>query len=256
MTRRTLALVAASGLAFASASTYAAPIAINAFATAVTENFDSLANTGTSSTVPAGWAFVETGSAFNTTYTAGTGSATAGDTYSFGATATTERAFGTLLSGSLVSTIGASFTNSVANGTITSLAISYHGEEWRLGAQNRLDRLDFQYSLDATSLTTGTWVDVDTLDFSTPNQGAAVGALDGNLAANSTTVSSTISSLSIASGATFWIRYTDLNATGADDGLAVDDFSLTATGTTAISPEPTTLAALFGAGSVMLRRRK
>ena len=33
--------------------------------------------------------------------------------------------------------------------------------------------------------------------------------------------------MSIPNGATFWIRWTDTDATGADDGLAVDDFSLT-----------------------------
>src|SRR6185369_8821 len=43
-------------------------------------------------------------------------------------------------------------------------------------------------------------------------------------------LSSTITGLSISNGASFWIRWTDVDATGADDGLAVDDFSLTASG--------------------------
>ena len=34
----------------------------------------------------------------------------------------------------------------------------------------------------------------------------------------------TISGLSIPNGATFFIRWTDFDASGADDGLAVDDF--------------------------------
>jgi hypothetical protein len=33
--------------------------------------------------------------------------------------------------------------------------------------------------------------------------------------------------LAIANGASFWIRWTDFNANGSDDGLAIDDFSLT-----------------------------
>lgn len=37
----------------------------------------------------------------------------------------------------------------------------------------------------------------------------------------------------IAAGATFWIRWTDFNAAGADDGLAIDNFSLTAIGQSA-----------------------
>jgi hypothetical protein len=34
--------------------------------------------------------------------------------------------------------------------------------------------------------------------------------------------------LSIANGATFWIRWSDFDASGADDGIGVDDFSITA----------------------------
>ncbi|MBI5653890.1 MAG: hypothetical protein HZC40_26095, partial [Chloroflexi bacterium] len=195
---------------------------------AYTQDFNTLANTGTSSTVPTGWDFVETGSGANTIYTAGTGSATAGDTYSFGATGNTERAFGGLLSGSVVPTIGAQFTNNTGV-AITSLAISYTGEMWRAGVTNRgaADRLDFQTSTDATSLTTGTWTDINNLDFSSPNTMATAGALDGNSATNRTAISYTITGLSIANGSTFWIRWSDFNITSSDDGLAVDDFSLT-----------------------------
>src|ERR1051326_2871444 len=62
-----------------------------------TQNFDTLANTGTSSTVPTGRDFSEFGTNADTTYTAGTGSSTTGDTYSFGTTSSpTDRAFGGL----------------------------------------------------------------------------------------------------------------------------------------------------------------
>ena len=96
-----------------------------------------------------------------------------------------ERAFGGLRSGSLVPLIGAQFTNNTG-GTITSLAVSYTGEQWRLGQNTTgrsADRLDFQFSTDAASLTTGTWVDYDSLDFSSPVVAGTVGALNGNVAA-------------------------------------------------------------------------
>ncbi|GIK61552.1 MAG: T9SS type A sorting domain-containing protein [Ignavibacteriota bacterium] len=189
------------------------------------EDFNTLTSTGTSSTVPTGWAFSESGTNANGIYTAGTGSGNAGDTYSFGATSATDRAFGGLQSGTLIPTIGASFINNTGF-TITQLPISYTGEQWRLGATGRNDRLDFQYSLDATSLSTGTWTDVDGLDFIAPNSTGTVGSLDGNASANRTTITQTITGLSIANGATFWIRWIDFNATGADDGLAIDDFSI------------------------------
>ena len=69
---------------------------------------------------------------YNDAYAASTGSSTAGDTYSFGASANTERAFGALLSGTLTPTIGAAFTNNTGS-QITSLDIDYVGEQWRLG---------------------------------------------------------------------------------------------------------------------------
>ena len=195
-----------------------------------TQDFNTLALSGTSGIVPAGWLFSESGTNANTIYTAGTGSGNAGDTYSFGAASNTERAFGGLQSGSLNPTIGAAFTNNTG-GTITSLAINYTGEQWRLGALARADRIDFQYSIDATSLTTGTWTDVNTLDFTAPTTGPTVGALDGNASANKIAISFTITGLSIPGGATFYIRWLSFDAAGADDGLSVDDFSLTPTST-------------------------
>ncbi|MEP6634569.1 MAG: Calx-beta domain-containing protein, partial [Luteimonas sp.] len=95
------------------------------------------------------------------------------------------------------------------------------------GTVGRTDRLDFQYSLDAADLATGTWTDVDTLDFSSPFTAGPVGARDGNDGTNRTAIAANIGSLSIANGATVWVRWNDADATGSDDGLAIDEFSLT-----------------------------
>jgi uncharacterized protein len=194
--------------------------------TPYTENFNSLANSGTTgTTLPANWVIAESGANANATYTVGSGSGTTGDSYSFGGTGGTDRALGGLRSGNLNPTFGTSFTNNTGS-AITALDIAYTGERWRVGTLNRTDRLDFQYSTDATSLTTGTWTDVDTLDF-TSTAATTTGSTDGNATANRTNTSGSISSLSLANGSTFWIRWNDFDASGADDGLAVDDFSLT-----------------------------
>lgn len=207
----------------------AGSISLAVFDSAYTENFDTLTSTGTSSTVPTGWEFLESGTSANSIYTAGTGSSTTGDTYSFGAASSTERAFGGLLSGSVNPTIGAQFSNGTG-GTITTLAISYTGEQWRYGGSAVQDRIDFQYSLDATSLSSGSWTDVDALDFYGPYFTGTAVALDGNAEANRLAVSGSLTGLNILNGATFWVRWTDFNKASSDDGLAVDDFSITPSG--------------------------
>jgi len=220
-------------------------IPINSLSTTYTQNFNTLASSGTSSALPIGWLFTETGSNANTTYTAGNGSLNSGDTYSYGATANTERAFGTLRSGSLNATIGTYFTNN-SGSTITSFTIDYFGEEWRLGVAGRTDVLDFQYSTNATSLTSGTYTDVNELDFVTPNTTATAGALDGNATANRLQKTFTVTGVSIANGATFYIRWIDIDISGSDDGLAIDDFTISFNGTslpacTTPSAQPTAL---------------
>jgi hypothetical protein len=203
------------------------PVGLTTPDVAYTQNFDTLSSTVTSNVLPPGWQLSEAGTsaANDGSYAVGTGSGTGGNTYSFGATGSSDRALGGLLSGTLNPTFGAAFTNSTG-GTITSLDVAYTGEEWRLGAISRVDRIDFQYSVNATDLTTGTWTDVDALDFQTPFTTTA-GAVDGNSAAARTAKAGTIAGLAIPSGQTFWIRWNDSDVSGSDDGLAVDDFSLT-----------------------------
>lgn len=211
-------------MAAAVSSTRALPVEINDFVTPYTQDFDTLSATGTSGSLPAGWAFGESGTNQNSTYTAGTGSNNAGDTYSFGAAGASERALGGLQSGTLIPTFGVRFENNTG-GDISSFLISFTGEQWRLGALGRADRLDFQYSLDATGLAAGTWLDFDPLDFSAPVTAGGVGALNGNAAANRAVLSGTLAA-DVADGGALWLRWTDFNAAGSDDGLGIDDFSL------------------------------
>lgn len=204
------------------------------------QNFDTLSNTAGSTTnnlTITGWFMTESGGGArdNEQYAVDTGGSNTGDTYSYGAAAATDRALGGLRSGTLIPIFGACFTNNTGS-TVTNLGVAYTGEEWRLGTAARTDQINFEYSLNATDLVTGTWTGVAALNFITPNTVLPTGAKDGNLAGNRTALATTISSLSIANGATFWIRWTDTDASGADDGLSVDDFSLTPS---AVAPPPT-----------------
>jgi hypothetical protein len=61
-----------------------------------------------------------------------------------------------------------------------------------------------------------------------PSQQELLGRLDGTVAANATAINFTITGLNIGNGVTFYLRWSDFNATGADDGLGIDDFSIEA----------------------------
>jgi hypothetical protein len=213
------------------------------------QDFNSLANSGKSKVLPAGWDFVNFGGAPGF-YTADDGSSTHGALYSYGNAASSDRALGSLRSGGSGNqqsgdfvNFGAAFENT-GNGTISRLNISYTGEEWRLGAMGRgQDRLQFQYSLNASGVgdAKARWLNFPSLDFLTPNLNE-VGAHNGDLAANQTQLAGSIGFLNIPVGGTFWVRWVDdvLPGGGPEDGLAVDNFSISAV------PEATTLAAGFG----------
>ena len=178
-------------------------------------------------TVPVGFGFSESGSGPNSSYKVSSGSS-AGDTYSFGSGTSTDRAFGTLRTATF-STIGGCFVNNTG-ATISSFTIKYDGELWYLGTTGRTDRLDFQYSTNATGLTDGTWTNFDALDLTTPAPFNSPGPQDGNDSFNRTAnITATISLLNIANGAEFYIRFLDVDITGNEDGLAIDNFSITGT---------------------------
>lgn len=235
-----------------------ADIVLTNSTTSYTQDFDTLASTGgTGTVVPFGWYFNETGTSANTSYGVGTGSSGTGNTYSFGASGSTDRAFGGLLSGTVVPTIGARFINQGTT-AIDKLSVAYRGEMWRLGVAGREDRLDFEYSTDATSLslTAGTWTGLSALNFVAPDQAGAAGARDGN--SLFTNLAGEIS-VTLNPNEVIWFRWKDFNASGADDGLAIDNFSVTASFLAPI-PEPgamllTGVASLAIAGRRWMRRR-
>jgi hypothetical protein len=201
------------------------------------QNFDTLVSKGKSKNLPLGWSIrSQDGLVY-----ADDGNATQADIYSYGNTGSGNRALGILNAGnSTVNMFGATFQNT-GSSAINSLHISFTGEEWRLGATGRgAETLEFQYSLNAGSLTSGTWLNAPALNFSTPNL-TGVGAHDGTLAANQTQLASTLSFLNVPVGGTFWVRWQDAPLDGSQDGLAVDNFTISAV------PEVSTMFAALAA---------
>ncbi|MET0650068.1 MAG: hypothetical protein ABW208_25960 [Pyrinomonadaceae bacterium] len=232
-------------------------INVNTLGTPITQNFDTLPASGSAtwtndSTLP-GWYHARTGT--GTTIVANNGSSNAGNLYSYGCTsavapcnvapnATTDRALGSLGSGNAA--IGNLFwgirlTNNTG-ATITSLDVSYVGEQWRNSAA-AAQTVAFSYLVGSPTVTgslaefQSAGVAVAALDFTSPITGGSAGELNGNLAANRTAKTATISGLNIPNGTEIMLRWSDPDHTGADHGLSIDDFSVTANGTA--TPTPT-----------------
>lgn len=231
-----------------------ANVPISTLGVPVTQNFDTLATSGTANawtddSTLAGWFAQFSATPTNpTTYRADAGGSNTGAIYSWGTGAATERAFGSIGSGTPGDIFwGIKLTNDTGS-TITSLAISYNGEQWRAGGCQPTpctplaQTADFQYQVanagvitDANAPSTG-WLDHDSLDFTSPIIGTSTAAaLDGNAAANRSALSSTLT-VTVNAGQEVWLRWRDINHANNDHGLSVDDFSVTADGGT---PTPT-----------------
>jgi hypothetical protein len=214
---------------------------ITALGSPLTENFNTLATGGTANTwtdnVTIGGLFAQFGAVPTnpTVYIGDAGTNNSGGIHSYGTGTGTERALGSVGSNTTGDIFYAFKLTNNSGGTITSIDVSYIGEQWRNGGNTSAQQLDFQYQVgnagtitDANTPSTG-WTDVNALDFVSPVVGSTAVALDGNAAANRTAKSSTFS-VTVSPGQEVWLRFKDTNDAGNDHGLAVDDLSITANG--------------------------
>ncbi len=240
-----------------------------------TQNFDSLANaplnTDTpwtdNSTIAGLYAAKSAGVGFPAVanYRPGNGGSNSGQLYSFGdnTAPSTERAFGSVASGTPGNfNYGFRFVNTDTN-NLLSLAINYTGEQWRTGGAVTLAQaltFEFQvFTAGAGSINAAAgWTALGALDFSVLDTGTATGAAGVTAPISTQSLSGTITT-TVPSGSEIWVRWTDLNNTGNDHGLALDDLTATASFASAAVPEPGTIALIGLAllpGVALLRRRK
>jgi hypothetical protein len=218
-------------------------------------NFDAIGSAGT--TYPAGWNSIRiagTGTLnADLPLTVTDGNTTTGAMYNVGTTGNEDRCLGALASNSTIPAFGASLLNNTG-GVISTLNFSFIVEQWRSGSSNTVNEVNiFEYSTNATSLSTGTWTAVSSLNLNeilTTTTTAA--AVDGNNPANQASISGSITGLTLANGSTIWFRWIDDNAAGSDGILAVDNLSITATvAVDAQAPVPT-FAPLNGTTNVAI----
>lgn len=226
------------------------------------QNFNSLSGVSvwSNNSTLAGWYATTTATASITSIGSNTGSTTTAGLYSFGIAGTnavTERALGYATTNAFTgsATVGLNYLGlQLTNGSLsnlTSFTITYDGEQWRRD-NTASQTITVQYSFNATSLTTGTWTSAGTsLTFTSPIASSTVSSLDGNLGANRVAaLSGNVSSIVWAPGTNLWVRFNDLNDSGNDHQLAIDNVSFTAI------PEPNAASLLGGLGVLALLRRR
>lgn len=242
--KKTLLLLAAA--AFAGTTVSAQQVDITSGAGLIyNQDFNSLDSATTPTTggtaLPNGWYIQEVGgSSADTKYRSGNGSANNGDTYSFGTAGAADRALGSLASNNLQSMFGVKFRNNTG-GTLQTAVISFKMEQWRVGdTASRPDTTLFEYSTTATGIgdsSSAAWTEVPALMLNsivTVATGASGNALDGNLPANSKTMTATLN-LNVPANGVLYFRLRDKNILGSDDGLSIDDMSVTFTSAQSVS---------------------
>ncbi len=212
-------------------------IPISAFNETYFQDFNSLSNTyGVASfeTLPKGWFAKENGANSDGTYNVSYGEFGGGNIYSYGDSSSTDRALGSIGSGTNnLSFYGAAFINTTGK-TIENIQINYTGEQWRQGRPG-LDRstgpdtLHFSFAINAKTIETGDYQPEVNLNFFSPREDAELNTpLNGNSSENKKEVKHVLFNLNIAAGDTLWIRWKDNDSQSYDDGLAIDSFSLAA----------------------------
>jgi trimeric autotransporter adhesin len=220
-----------------------AQVSLTALNTAKSENFDGMTATGTSTV--AGWSAVKAsgtstaavGSAL--TLTVYTTSSNSGAAYNAGTAGAADRSFGSLASGALVPRFGAGFQNNTGS-TVTSIDLSGVMEQWRTGSNATVnEKLNFEYSFNATGIAdaSATWLPLTGMDLNEKLTTTTTAAgVDGNLPANQTAISGSITAITWANGATLYIRWTDTDDLGSDGIYTIDDFSITPKGSATAAP--------------------
>lgn len=215
----------------------AAPLAMNGPGS-YSQDFDALPSNGTDNawaddlTLP-GWYSQRTGTGTFIASDAGTG--TGGNLFSYGAENATERALGAIGSSNAAAgnfAHGVLLQNTSGSELIID-SLAYTGEQWRKSGATEAQVITLWYktssspipSLDPGKSTDSGWTPLADGDFRSPVNTPLGTALDGNDSANRTGIS-IHPNISVPAGSYVMIRWKDIDHTGYDHGLAIDDVAL------------------------------
>lgn len=204
-----------------------------------TQTFDTLATSGsanvwTDDTTITGWyAAKSVAPAAVTSYRSEAGTGTTGALYSYGTGTNTDRALGSLASGTPGNFAFGVLIQNSSGSSLTLDTFSFFGEQWRNGGNTTAQTLTFAYqisaspitSFDASAATPAGWTPLSVFNFTSPIATATAASLDGNATTNRAQKSGTLG-LTLQAGQYIALRWFDLNDTGNDHGLSIDDLSL------------------------------
>ena len=237
------------GLLIGLASTGA--LAAESFKGSYAQNFDSLPATGTAipwanDSTLAGWSLFNKDKAAIATYLAGTGSATNGSFYSFGAAGATERALGVVISGGAY--FGTPANNAVAGfmalalrndtaASIDALNIQFNGEIWRNGGNTTVQNMTLEFGVGDNFADVATWTPAgDIFKWSAPGTTSGT-VIDGNAAGRVPGVGGDLRGLGWGVGKTLWLRWVQTRiSAGSSHGMAIDDLVIKTAGADTTAP--------------------
>lgn len=251
------------------------------FSGSYAENFNSILNTDGSGTTMSGVGqiglqdSIPTLTAWRAARVAGTATGTfalfgdwggsltqsgTGRLYSYGLPASSERALGAVASGTTVAGFGTWFVNTSSD-IYYSVTISFDREIWRTQTSAINQSLVFSYGLASTGIGTGNFLSNNLMTANSSLNATAplfYQSLNGGTGGytdpgtNAVTVTATIVGLGWSPGDSLFVRWNDVNDTGNDAGIAIDNLTMVAA-----TPEPSTvLLGAMGIAAVALLRRK
>lgn len=144
--------------------------------------------------------------------------------YSYGLHASTDRALGSLAGSNHRAYFGWKIANR-SEQTLTQFTLSLYGEQWRNGGTSSFGGFEAEYRVASTGdIDTGTYTAIDLLDVTALSASTAGSfAMNGNDSANRMERSATVTGLNWQPNQLLILRWRDIDETGADNGLAVDD---------------------------------
>lgn len=233
---------------------------------ALTEDFNSLASAtspfsatvGTQAAIPglSTWrgAKIAGSGATAMPWVTDDGTSNTGGLRNSGATSASDRALGSLGSGSNTPAFGVEIVNNAAN-AIDSFVLTFSGEQYR-SSTSIANVLTFAYGFSGGTATSSNFLSSASLtnDATGNVLGQAAVASNGIIspAANLGSYTVTISNINVPVGGSIFFRWQDVDNTGSDASLAIDDLRFTAT----TVPTPGSAALLALGGLLAVRRRR